>query len=255
MDSIGQHSIKDSLDLNNLPLHIAIIMDGNGRWAKKQGEQRIFGHHNGVHSVRDVSEACAELGVSYLTLYAFSTENWNRPKEEVHALMTLLVNTISDELPTLHKNKISLECIGDIGQLPEDCQKTLAEAIAQTKEYDRMKLILALSYSAKWDIINAVKSIATMVKDNQLALEDINNDLISAHLSTAKYPDPSLMIRTSGEHRVSNFLLWELAYAEFYFSEVLWPDFHKEHLYQAIFDYQKRERRFGLTSDQIVQSK
>lgn len=242
---------KESIDLNRLPKHIAIIMDGNGRWAREKGRFRIFGHQNGVKAVRDVSEGCAELGVMYLTLYAFSTENWNRPRKEVNALMTLLVKTIKNETKTLMENGIKLDAIGDKNMLPKDCVRELEEAIEETKDNNRMTLILALSYSAKWDIVNATKRIAEMAKKGEIDTENINEELINQTLTTYKYPHPELMIRTSGELRISNFLLWEMAYSELYFTTVLWPDFRKEHLYEAITDYQSRERRFGKTSEQI----
>lgn len=226
-------------------------MDGNGRWAKEKGRFRIFGHQNGVKAVREVSEGCAELGVKYLTLYAFSTENWNRPKIEVNALMTLLVKTIRTETKTLMDNGIKLDAIGDRSMLPKECLQELDEAIEITKNNDRMTLILALSYSAKWDIVNATRKIAAMAKDGKIDIEDINEELIDKTLTTHKYPHPELMIRTSGELRISNFLLWEIAYSELYFTTVLWPDFRKEHLYEAILDYQGRERRFGKTSEQL----
>jgi undecaprenyl diphosphate synthase len=245
-------SSKEKIDLQRLPKHIAIIMDGNGRWAKLQGEERIFGHHNGVTAVRETAEAAAEIGVEYLTLYAFSTENWNRPKEEVNALMELLVHTIHHETTTLNKNNIRLTAIGDLESLPESCRKQLQEAIDNTASNTRMTLVLALSYSARWEILNAVKIIAKKTKDGILQPENIDEALLQEHLCTGKIPDPELMIRTSGEHRISNFLLWQLAYAEFYFTEILWPDFRKENLYDAILDYQKRERRFGKTSEQIT---
>lgn len=226
-------------------------MDGNGRWAREKGRFRIFGHQNGVKAVRDVSEGCAELGVMYLTLYAFSTENWNRPRKEVNALMTLLVKTIKNETKTLMENGIKLDAIGDKNMLPKDCVRELEEAIEETKDNNRMTLILALSYSAKWDIVNATKRIAEMAKKGEIDTENINEELINQTLTTYKYPHPELMIRTSGELRISNFLLWEMAYSELYFTTVLWPDFRKEHLYEAITDYQSRERRFGKTSEQI----
>jgi len=246
-------NFKSEIDLNRLPQHVAVIMDGNGRWAKKQGEQRIFGHQNGVSSVRETSEAAAELGIKYLTLYAFSTENWNRPKDEVDALMELLVYTISNETETLLKNGIRLETIGDIENLPKSCIRELDEAKKKTAHCKRMTLVLALSYSSKWEIINAVKSIAKEVKEGDLTIEDINENLISSRLCTAGIPDPELMIRTSGEHRISNFLLWQLSYAEFYFTPKLWPDFRKDDFYEAIYIYQNRERRFGKTSEQLIQ--
>ncbi len=244
-------SKKDQIDKNKLPKHIAIIMDGNGRWAKGFGKFRIFGHHNGVTAVRDATEAAAEIGIKYLTLYAFSTENWSRPKREVDALMELLVDTIKKETPTLQKNKIKLVSIGNMSDLPVNCQKQLLETIDATKGNDGLTLVLALSYSAKWDMVNAIKSIATQLKNNEIILDEINDQLVDKNLSTNGMPHPELMIRTSGEQRISNFLLWELAYAELYFTPKLWPDFSKEDLYEAILDYQQRERRFGKTSEQL----
>jgi undecaprenyl diphosphate synthase len=244
-------SNKNKIDTQKLPQHIAIIMDGNGRWAKGFGKFRIFGHQNGVTAVRESTEAAAELGIKFLTLYAFSTENWNRPKTEVIALMELLVNTIKKETETLQKNNIRLVSIGNMLDLPEKCQKQLSETIEATKTNTGLTLILALSYSAKWDMVQAIKQIAEKVKNEGLAVQDINDQLIDAHLSTSGMPHPDLMIRTSGEQRISNFLLWELAYAELYFTEKLWPDFNKEDFYQAIIDFQNRERRFGKTSEQI----
>lgn len=235
----------------NVPQHVAIIMDGNGRWAKQQGEDRVFGHHEGVNSVREIVEACAEIGVRYLTLYAFSTENWNRPKDEVDALMELLVSTIALETPNLNKNGVSLQAIGDITSLPQSCQDELQESIQITSKNTKVTLLLALSYSSKWEITNSVKQIARDVKSGKINPEDITTSMIQKNLCTAQYPDPELMIRTSGEHRISNFLLWQLAYAEFYFTEVLWPDFRKAEFYKAIYSYQNRERRFGLTSEQL----
>jgi undecaprenyl diphosphate synthase len=246
--------LKDSIDLDNLPKHVAIIMDGNGRWAKQQGKARVFGHKNGVQSVRAVTEAAAELGIKYMTLYAFSTENWNRPKFEVTALMTLLVSTIRKEINTLNKNSIRLETIGDVNMLPKIAQRELAEAKESTKNNTRMTLILALSYSAKWEIVEAVKQIAQRAKTGTLDIEDIDENIIKSALATKDVPDPELMIRTSGETRISNFLLWQLAYAELFFTPVLWPDFRKQHFYQAIRDFQTRERRFGKTSEQITSS-
>ena len=245
-------SLKEKINPEKLPRHIAIIMDGNGRWAKQQGEQRIYGHENGVKSVRDTVEAAAELGVEYLTLYAFSTENWNRPKEEVIALMQLLVHTISAETKTLNENKIRLQAIGDLKSLPADCYNELQEAMASTKNNSRTTLVLALSYSSRWEIINAVKEIAQKIANKELDPSGISEEIINAHLCTADMPEPELMIRTSGEHRISNFLLWQLAYAELYFTDKLWPDFRKEDLYEAILDYQNRERRFGKTSEQLI---
>lgn len=240
-----------SLDKDKVPQHIAIIMDGNGRWAKQQGEDRIFGHHEGVNSVREIVEAAAEVGVKYLTLYAFSTENWNRPKEEVDALMELLVATISMETPQLNKNGVKLEAIGNLKSLPPSCYAELQQSIEITKNNTRLTLVLALSYSSKWEIIEAVKQLASEVKEGKTVVDAIDENSIAQHLCTKKYPDPELMIRTSGEHRISNFLLWQLAYAEFYFTDTLWPDFRKKEFYEAIKSYQSRERRFGKTSEQI----
>jgi undecaprenyl diphosphate synthase len=245
-------SLKDKINPDTLPQHIAIIMDGNGRWAKQKGEDRIFGHQNGVKSVRDAVEASAEIGVKFLTLYAFSTENWNRPQEEVIALMRLLVHTINAETKTLNKNSIRLQAIGDLKSLPDDCYNELQEAIDNTKNNTRMTLVLALSYSSRWEITNAMKEIAEKIENKTLSVSEINEGVINAHLCTANIPDPELMIRTSGENRISNFLLWQIAYTELYFTEKLWPDFGKEDLYQAILDYQTRERRFGKTSEQLI---
>lgn len=244
-------SLKDQINPDKLPQHIAIIMDGNGRWAKMHGKQRIFGHQNGVTAVREATEAAAELGVKYLTVYAFSTENWNRPKFEVDALMRLLVDSIEKETPTLNKNNIRLNAIGDIESLHKRSYNQLIKTIEATASNDRMTLTLALSYSARSEIVETVKSIAERVKNNQINVEDIDHQLISANLNTASMPDPELLIRTSGEHRISNFLLWQIAYAELYFTPTLWPDFRKEDLYKAIINYQSRERRFGKTSEQI----
>lgn len=245
-------SLKDRIDLDNLPQHIAIIMDGNGRWAKMQGKQRIFGHQNGVNAVREAAESAAELGVRYLTLYAFSTENWNRPKYEIDALMKLLVNTIDKETPTLNKNNIKLNAIGDLKSLPEKSQKQLLKTMKETAGNDRMTLTLALSYSSRWEIVETVKLISSKVKKDELKIEDINQQLISSYLNTSSMPDPEMLIRTSGELRISNFLLWQIAYSELIFTSKLWPDFNKEDLYDAIIEYQKRERRFGKTSEQIL---
>lgn len=245
-------SLKSKIDSNRLPKHIAIIMDGNGRWAKGKGKFRIFGHQNGVKAVQEATEACAELGVEYLTLYAFSTENWNRPQLEVMALMELLVSTIKKETATLMKNNIRLKAIGNLADLPKKCFNELTSAMEETKNNTRMTLVLALSYSAKWDITNAVKQIAEKVKQGELTTAQITDARIDEHLSTFGMPHPELMIRTSGEHRISNFLLWELAYSEFYFTDKLWPDFEREDLYDAIINYQQRERRFGKTSEQLT---
>ena len=242
---------KQRIDKDRLPAHIAIIMDGNGRWAMSKGLERISGHNTGVESVRRVAEACSELGVGNLTLYAFSTENWNRPKHEVDALMELLVRTISGEMKTFIDNNISLRAIGDLDQLPPACREELDAAIEKTSVHTGLNLILALSYSARWDILNATKNIAADAAKGDLQPSDINENTFKSYLSTAPFPDPELLIRTSGEHRISNFLLWELAYTELYFCDKLWPDFEKDDLYLSILDYQKRERRFGLTSEQL----
>jgi undecaprenyl diphosphate synthase len=233
---------------------VAIIMDGNGRWAKQRGAARIFGHHNAIKAVRDAVEGCAEMGVGYLTLYAFSTENWNRPQIEVEGLMTLLVSTIKGEAPTLLKNNIKLAAIGDIKSLPKSCQKELSEAISMTSSSTGMTLILALSYSSRWEIVEAIKKIAHDAKNGSLNPENIDAALVSNQLSTKDYPDPELIIRTSGESRLSNFLLWQAAYSEIYITPVLWPDFRKTHLNEAIANFQSRERRFGKTSEQLVKS-
>ncbi len=241
----------NNIDKSRLPRHIAVIMDGNGRWAKRYGKPRVFGHKNGVKSVREVSEAAAELGLEYLTLYAFSTENWSRPKMEVNALMGLLVETIRKEVSTLNKNNIRLRAIGDIAKLPPKSYKALLEGIEQTSKNSGLTLILALNYSARWDIAQAVKGICQKVYKEGLEPKKIDQKIIESHLSTADFPDPELLIRTSGELRISNFLLWEIAYCELYFTDVLWPDFRKEDFYKAIVNFQKRERRFGKTSEQI----
>jgi undecaprenyl diphosphate synthase len=242
---------KEQIITDKLPQHIAIIMDGNGRWAQNQGQHRVFGHHSGVQAVRDTVEACAELGVKYLTLYAFSTENWNRPADEVQALMQLLVETIRQELPTLQKNNIRLQTIGNTDALPDDTKNQLKEAIAETDNNSRMTLVLALSYSAKWELVQAIRSIATQVKQNHLDIADIDEAEVHKALTTANIPDPELLIRTSGENRISNFLLWQIAYTELYFTPTYWPDFRKDDLYQAIVSYQNRERRFGMTGEQV----
>ncbi len=242
-------SLKEKIDILKLPEHIAIIMDGNGRWAKQKGKSRIFGHHHGVTAVRETTEAAAELGVKFLTLYAFSTENWNRPKYEVDSLMKLLVKTINNETKTLNKNNIRLLAIGDLKSLPGNCYEELNDAMRKTAANTRMSLVLALSYSSKWEILDAVKRI---VKDG-IKTDQIDQELFSSYLTTTGIPDPELLIRTSGEYRISNFLLWQIAYSELYFTQKLWPDFRKEDLYEAIFNYQNRERRFGKTSEQIKQ--
>lgn len=248
---MSEMSLSDQINRKRLPKHIAIIMDGNGRWAQLHGEQRIFGHQNGVSAVRAASEACAELGVAFLTLYAFSTENWARPRQEVDALMELLVATIGNEMGTLMENNIKLRAIGNLSSLPEKCQQELSEAIDQTSQNTGLTLILALNYSARWELTEATRKIAVDVQKGSLAPEDISETIISSYLETSGFPDPELMIRTSGEQRLSNYLLWQLAYAELYFTPVLWPDFDKEELYKAILDFQGRERRFGKTSEQV----
>jgi len=241
-----------SINQSSIPQHVAIIMDGNGRWAKQQGEDRIFGHHEGVNSVREIVEACGEIGVKFLTLYAFSTENWNRPKEEVDGLMELLVGTISMETKNLNDKGVRLEAIGDLKSLPEICQHQLQESINITSKNNKVTLILALSYSSKWEITNSVKEIAKKIASGTLLPSEITAELIDSHLNTRLWPNPELMIRTSGERRISNFLLWQLAYAEFYFTDVLWPEFRKDDFFKAIISYQNRERRFGKTSEQLL---
>jgi undecaprenyl diphosphate synthase len=244
-------SLKEKIDLNNLPKHIAIIMDGNGRWAQQQGRPRTYGHKHGVTSVKEITEGAAELGIKFMTLYAFSTENWKRPKFEVDALMHLLLQTINTETRNLNKNKIRLNAIGDLESLPASISKQLMQAIANTAHNDRMTLTLALSYSARWEIVEAARRLAGDVAIGKLSLNDINDAAFSSRLSTAAIPDPELLIRTSGENRISNFLLWQIAYSELYFTPKLWPDFGKEDLYEALYCYQHRERRFGKTSEQI----
>ncbi len=239
-------------DTINIPSHIGFILDGHRRWAKEQGMARVFGHRNGVKAVREATEACTELGVQYLTLYAFSTENWNRPEAEVNALMALLVETIKNEIKTLNKNGVRLQAIGDLSRLPEKSHKTLLKAIDDTKQNSRMTLVLALNYSAKWEIVEAARKLAIAAKSGELAPDEIGEQEFANALSTKGMPDPELLIRTSGENRISNFLLWQIAYAELYFTPTLWPDFRREHLYQAIVDFQNRERRFGKTSEQLT---
>jgi undecaprenyl diphosphate synthase len=237
----------EGIDKNKLPKHIAITMDGNGRWAKTKGKLRIFGHKNGVKAVRDTVEGAAKIGIKFLTLYAFSSENWNRPEKEVNALMTLLVSAINKETKTLMNNNIRLCTIGDINKLPSKAQKELQEAITKTKDNTRMTLVLALSYSGRGEIINAVQNI---IKDGKKP-EEINEDTFQQYLTTKSVPDPELLIRTSGEYRISNFLLWQIAYSELYFTDTLWPDFRRADLYKAILNYQNRERRFGKTTEQL----
>jgi undecaprenyl diphosphate synthase len=245
-------SYKEQIKHDRLPKHVAIIMDGNGRWAKREGMARMFGHRKGVETVHQITEAAAQLGLRYLTLYTFSTENWNRPKEEVDALMGLLVDTIAKETPTLMKNNIRLETIGDMSRLPEQTRNKFMNCIQETSTNTGLTLVIALSYSARWEIIRAAQQIAQAVKDNELLVEDINEEVMSSYMTTKNIPDPDLLIRTSGELRISNFLLWQLAYSELYFTNCLWPEFTTEEFYHAIVDYQHRERRFGKTSEQII---
>jgi len=243
-------SAFEKIDLTNVPGHVAVIMDGNGRWARSQGRERIFGHLHGVEAVRASLQAATKCGVKYLTLYAFSTENWNRPKHEVDALMNLLVQTIVSELDELDKNEVRLHAIGDLENLPDNCREELIKGMERTSKNKRINLILALSYSSRWEIVHAIKQ---MIVD-KVAVDKIDNELVSAYLTTASFPDPELLIRTSGEHRISNFLLWQIAYAELYFTDTLWPDFREEDFYEAVADYQSRERRFGKTSEQLTEN-
>jgi undecaprenyl diphosphate synthase len=246
-------SLKDKINLDRLPTHIAIIMDGNGRWAREKGQDRLYGHYHGVESVRNIVEGCAELGIGYLTLYAFSTENWDRPQEEVTGLMELLVETVRREVETLNKNNIKLHVIGDMNMLPAYAKKELYEALEITGKNTGLNLVMALSYSSRWELVEAVKNRASDVKSGKLELGEITQETVQGYLCTSGFPDPELMIRTSGEYRISNFLLFQLAYAELYFTNTRWPDFRKENLYEAIIDFQSRERRFGKTSDQVQQ--
>lgn len=246
--------MKELNEEGPVPKHIAVIMDGNGRWAKSRGASRIFGHRNAIKAVRDTTEFCAENGIEHLTLYAFSTENWARPKYEVDGLMTLLVATIKDELPTLKKNNVRLSSIGDLSMLPKEAQEKLESAKKETADHTGLNLILALNYSGKWDLEQAVQKLVKDQHEGKINANAINQELISTYLSTNGIPDPELMVRTSGEMRISNFLLWQMAYTELYFTDVLWPDFRKEHLEKAINVYKKRERRFGKTSEQITVS-
>jgi undecaprenyl diphosphate synthase len=248
--------VIQDIDLSNLPKHVAVIMDGNGRWAKKQGALRIFGHHHGIKAVRETVEACVELGIGYLTLYTFSTENWNRPKAEVDGIMSLLVKTIGEEIPDLHKNNVRLKCIGDLSQLPTKARREMEEGVEKTKNNTGMVLNLALSYSGKWDILQAVKKIAAQYKNEEISLDDINEKLFDSHLATSPDPDVDLLIRTGGDHRISNYLLWQSAYAELLFmDDIFWPEFRKNHLFDAIKTYQQRERRFGKTGEQVKDKK
>jgi undecaprenyl diphosphate synthase len=243
--------LLQNIDANNLPRHLAIIMDGNGRWAKQQGLLRAFGHESGTKSVKIIIESCARLGIENLTLYAFSTENWNRPKLEVDTLMKILIKSLKKELTTLQNNDIKLNTIGNLEKMPQSAQKELLDVIKKTKNNTKMTLTLALSYGSREEIINAVKNISNKVKNNIISVDSIDDSIINEHLYTQNLPDVDLLIRTSGEHRISNFLLWQIAYAELYFTDVLWPDFKEQNLYEAIISYQKRERRFGKTSEQI----
>ena len=244
-------NLLESIDKKNLPRHLAIIMDGNGRWAKQQGFLRAFGHENGTKSVKETIKSCAKLGIEFLTLYAFSTENWNRPKLEVQALMKILINSLRKELVTLQENNIRLNAIGNLEKLPKSAQKELMDVIEKTKNNTRLTLTLALSYGSREELVSAVRAISDKVKNNIISLDAIDDSIINEHLYTQNLPDVDLLIRTSGEHRISNFLLWQIAYAELYFTDVLWPDFKEQDLYEAIISYQKRERRFGKTSEQI----
>jgi undecaprenyl diphosphate synthase len=248
-------AFKDKINIDRLPVHVAVIMDGNGRWARRRGQERIFGHHQGVKAVRKVIEAAAELGIQYLTLYAFSTENWNRPDDEVSALMDIMVESLNNETDTLLENNISITVIGDLSRLSEKVRARLRETIKLTEGCTRLKLIVALSYSSRWEISEACRKIARSVKKGLLNADNITEDTVSENLETSGIPDPELMIRTSGEKRISNFLLWQLAYTELYFTEKLWPDFGKEDFYKAVADFQKRERRYGKTSEQIAENK
>ena len=241
----------DQIDKKRLPRHVAIIMDGNGRWAKQHGPDRVFGHQNGVDSVDKVTEAAAELGIEYLTLYAFSTENWNRPKAEVDALMEILSSALKHNIEKISKNNVRLMVIGDWSRLSEKTCANLHDAMKLTEKNTGLKLVLAISYSSRWEIIEAVKQIAKDTKEGKISTADINDDLFANYLSTKGIPDPDLLIRTSGEYRISNFLMWQLSYSELYFTDICWPDFKKEQFYDAIIDYQKRERRFGKTSEQL----
>ena len=243
--------LKEQIDFTKLPNHIAIIMDGNGRWAKEKGHDRLYGHYHGVESVRNILEGCSELNIKYLTLYAFSTENWDRPKDEVDGLMELLVDTIRKEVVTLNENNIKLHVIGDMNTLPPVARKELEEALQETSHNEKFNLILALSYSSRWELLQAVKNIAIDVKEGRLLPENIDQDTLQQYLATSEFPDPDLLIRTSGEYRISNFLLYQLAYAELYFTSTRWPDFRKKHLFEAIIDFQNRRRRFGKTDEQI----
>ena len=244
-------ALRELIDKKKLPRHIAIIMDGNGRWARRKGNERIFGHRNGVKAVRETVEAAGELGIEYLTLYAFSTENWDRPKEEIDALMSLLIHTLNNEINRLHENNVKLTAIGNTISLPEDVQENIMKAKLLTRNNTGLNLVIALSYSGRWEILNAMQRIAEDMKSEKIQPENLTPDIFIRYLSTGNIPDPELLIRTSGEYRISNFLLWQIAYTELYFTDTLWPDFRKDDLYKAIIDFQKRERRFGKISRQI----
>lgn len=248
-----EEALQAQIDPNRIPSHIAIIMDGNGRWAEEQGHERLYGHFHGVESVRNIVEGCAEIGVKYLTLYAFSTENWDRPQQEVDGLISLLVDTIRKEVEILSKNNIKMHVIGDMNMLPQQARKELYEALQLTSHNTGLNLIIALSYSSRWELVNAVQKIALDVKKGNIDPEKIDHQTLQSYLTTSNFPDPELMIRTSGEYRISNFLLYQLAYAELYFTNTRWPEFRKKHLVEAILDFQARERRFGKTSKQLTE--
>lgn len=244
--------IISKIDFTRIPKHVAIIMDGNGRWAKKQGQERLFGHSIGVDSVRETLQAAKKIGIKYVTFYAFSTENWGRPQDEVEGLMNLMVRTIANEVPVMNENGAKLWTIGDVNGLPEDCQEELRIAKEETANNDTINMVLALNYSSRWEITHAIQKIAKKVENGELAAEQIDEQIISQEMETAHIPDPELLIRTSGEQRLSNFLLWQVAYTEFYFTDVLWPDFRENDLYKAVLDFQTRERRFGQVSEQLI---
>ena len=254
-EKMNSNNFQIKIDKTNLPKHVAIIMDGNGRWAKIRGNKRIFGHKSGVQAVRNVVEAAGELGIKFLTLYAFSTENWNRPKFEVNALMSLFISAVKNETKNLMKNNVKMNAIGNLSELPSNVQKNLNEIIEKTKNNSRITLTLALSYSSRQEITQTIKKLTLQAIENKINPEDIDENLVSNNLQTSNIPDPELLIRTSGENRISNFLLWQISYTELYFTEVLWPDFSKNHFFEAIYNFQQRERRFGKTSDQIISKK
>ena len=245
-------NLKDDIKVEKLPSHVAIIMDGNGRWARNKGNERIFGHRHAITSIRETVEAAGELGIKYLTLFAFSTENWDRPKDEINALMSLIIQTVKTELESLHKNNIKLTIIGNMDALPANVKEEILNAIFTTRNNTGLNLIIALSYSGRWDILKAVQQIGKDISNGKIEQENINYETINSYLSTSYIPEPELLIRTSGEYRISNFLLWQIAYTELYFTNTLWPDFRKKDLYQAILDYQKRDRRLGKLSDEDI---